>query len=94
MDGVLVFDSEYRVYQSYLTIPQYGLLPILQMSLSPAETSRSYIIETNNGQVRRNQQHLTSMPAEQHPCVTRSSPVQIRSKTGTVVGPTDRLSIH
>ena len=62
--------------------------------VSPAETPRSYIVETNNGQVRRNQQHLTPMPIEQHPCVTRSSPVQTRSKTGTVVRPPERLSLH
>ena len=64
------------------------------MVVSPAETSRSYIVETNNGQVRRNQQHLTPMPTKQHPCVTCSSPVQTRSKTGTVVTPPERLSIH
>ena len=62
--------------------------------ISPAGTPRSYIVETSNGQVRRNQQHLTPIPTEQHPCVTRSSPVQTRSRTGTVVTPPNRLGIY
>ena len=61
--------------------------------VSPAGTPRSYIVETNGGQVRRNQQHLTPMPTKQHPCVTRNSPVQTRSRTGIVVRPSDRLAL-
>ena len=37
--------------------------------VSPAETPRSCIVETNNGQVKKNQQHLTLKPIKQHPCV-------------------------
>ena len=59
--------------------------------VSPAGTPRSYIVETSNGQVRRNQQHLTPVPTEQHPSVTRDSPVQTRSRTGAVVRPPERL---
>ena len=61
--------------------------------VSPAGAPRSYIVETNSGQVKRNQQHLTPMPTEQHPCVTRHSPVQTRLRTGIVVRPPDRLAL-
>ena len=58
---------------------------------SQADAPRSYLVETPTGQVRRNQQHLTPMPVQQHPCVTRDSPVRTRAKTGTVVRPPERL---
>ena len=40
--------------------------------VAPARTPRSCIAETSNGQVRRNQQHLTPMLTVQHDMIVQS----------------------
>ena len=63
----------------------------------PANTPRSYLVDTDSGQVRRNRSHLTirpdSQPSEQrnndnHPS---RSPIQTRIRTGTPIFPPERL---
>lgn len=64
-----------------------------------ADTPRSYLVETPQGQLRRNRAHLSVMPDgrqsssntdRQRPTQTRS-PIQTRSRTGTRIGPPERL---
>ena len=67
--------------------------------ISPANTPKSYMVETDSGTVRRNRQHLTvipertDIPAEQDQTCRgpRASPIMTRSKTGTPIVPLDRL---
>ena len=68
--------------------------------VKPADTPRSYIVETNSGSVRRNRQHLTVTPEgdfttnPQQESISRgpqSSPIATRSRTGTPINPPDRL---
>ena len=76
--------------------------------ISRHNASRSYVVETRKGDVRRNCQHLTEIPEsmdsstniqepynnppEQEHGIQSQSPIQTRSKTGTSVLPPDRLS--
>ena len=67
---------------------------------SPAETPRSYLVETPAGQVRRNRQHLriipnvpntTTYPTPETTNATQRSPIQTRSRTNTFIPPPDRF---
>ena len=67
--------------------------------IGPANTPRSYIIQTPSGVVRRNQFHITPRPAvDNSENVTQSEHdsgcdrVTTRSQTGTRVGPPPRLT--
>ena len=63
--------------------------------ISPADTPKSYMVETDSGTVRHNRQHLTvipertDIPAEQDQTHRgpRASPIMTRSKTGTPIVP-------
>jgi len=50
--------------------------------ISPAETPRSYIVSTPDGELRRNRYHLTER-----------SPVMTRSRSGVTLRPLDRLRL-
>ena len=71
-----------------------------------AGTPRSLVVTTSTGTLRRNRTHLTAQPEaqpqseseqEKHPPTSASSqepqrnPIMTRSRTGTIVGPPERL---
>ena len=60
---------------------------------APADTPRSYLIETPSGEVRRNRAHLTIIPdsKETEHTPTPRSPIQTRTRTGTDIVPPERL---
>ena len=64
--------------------------------LQPANTPRSYNVETPFGIVRRNQSHLSPRPGEGPSATAPTEPQQrtiaTRSRTGTYVGPPSRLT--
>ena len=72
-----------------------GDQPVSGRVISPADTPRSYIVETPSGQVRRNRQHLNQMPESQDPQgqieLPTRDPIMTRSRTGTTVTPPNRL---
>ena len=66
----------------------------------PADTPRSYIVDTPNGQVRRNRLHLNSQPdnstrsrtdEDQPNSTPPCSPIMTRSHTNTTIRPPDRF---
>ena len=65
--------------------------------LGPANTPRSYMVDTDSGQIRPNRSHLTirpdSQPSKQENVGNHlsRSPVQTRTCTGTPIFPPDRL---
>jgi hypothetical protein len=69
--------------------------------VSPANSPRSYVVDTPTGVVRRNRQHLNVAPEKSEdsesesnkPSTEQSQPNRIvtRSQTGTVVKPPERL---
>ena len=70
--------------------------------ISRSETPRSYVVQTDTGNVRRNRQHLTVVPdrtrqsQEQTPAPTTTSltprsPILTRSRTGTQTRPPIRF---
>ena len=69
--------------------------------ISTSNEPRSYIVSTPTGQVRRNRQHIVPIPSQTSLSETdpetqsnefQRSPVQTRSRTGTIVSPPDRLT--
>ena len=65
--------------------------------VSPAEQSRSYIIDTPTGELRRNRSDLTVIPsprneADQPIPVTAPRRIATRSQTGTEIKPPERLA--
>ena len=71
--------------------------------VSPANTPRSYIVDTPSGQVRRNRNQLTVVPQQQPPVnnqqqngadTNQEPPRRIctRSQTGTMIHPPERLA--
>ena len=69
--------------------------PVPGRVVSPANTPRSYVVDTPSGLVRRNRQHLneTQPPqkvtdAEANPA---RSPIQTRLRSGATLHPPDRL---
>ena len=72
-----------------------GEQPSTGKVISVADTPRSYIVETQTGQVRRNRQHLNIVPPNSK-SIDRTEPptqeqIMTRSRTGTIVSPPDRL---
>ena len=72
-----------------------GDQPVAGRVVLPADTPRSYIVETPSGQVRQNRQHLNQMPESQDPQgqieLPTRDPIMTRSRTGTTVTPPNRL---
>ena len=67
--------------------------------VSPARTTKSYIMRTAAGEIRRNRSHLRVMPettegptTEQAGPLPQSSPIITRSRTGVVLRPPERLA--
>ena len=64
--------------------------------VQPANTPRSYMVETPSGLVRRNLSHLSPRPGEGPPATVPTEPQQrtiaTPSRTGTYVGPPSRLT--
>ena len=67
---------------------------------SPSGSPRSYVVDTPTGSVRRNRQHLIPVPSDPPtdtpiPLDTssRRSPIQTRSRTGTVIRPPNKLNL-
>lgn len=66
---------------------------------SPAETPRSYVVETPSGMLRRNRSHLIPLngdPPSHSPPLTLNvprSPIMTRSRTGTEIRPPDKLNL-
>ena len=64
--------------------------------VQPANTPRSYMVETPSGIVRRNQSHLSPRPGEGPSTTAPTEPQQrtiaTQSRTGTYVGPPSRLT--
>ena len=52
--------------------------------VSAAGTPRSYVVDTPNGQVRRNRFHLNERPAEPEAAETVPEQIMTRSRTGTI----------
>ena len=64
--------------------------------VQPANTPRSYMVETPSGIVRRNQSHLSprlgERPSDTVPTEPQQRTIATRSRTGTYVGPPSRLT--
>ena len=77
-----------------------GNQPILGRVITPANTPRSYLVETPTGRIRRNQQHLNIVPenttdptlSDRVPA-TRSR-MMTRSQTGTEIVPPKRYQLQ
>ena len=64
-------------------------------SYKSATTSRSYIVETPSGEIRRNRSQLNVQPSETSKHSTQSqqrSPIKTRSQTGNFISPPERLA--
>ena len=75
-----------------------GDRPVEGRVVHPAETPRSYIVETPSGRVRRNRVHLNPMPNDatddatiDHTQRPSRDPIMTRTRTGTAIHPPDRL---
>ena len=70
-----------------------GTQPVPGRVVLPANTPRSYLIDTPSGRVRRNRQHLNVMPDNTEHSDSDPSPNRImtRSQTGTAIRPPDRF---
>ena len=80
-----------------------GNEPTKATVVQPAETPRSYIVETPSGEVRRNRQHLNIEPnptsddtptikkTTSHAATLTRDPIITRSRSGTMIKPPDRL---
>ena len=77
-----------------------GTEPVRGTVVANADSPRSYIVETPNGQVRRNREHLNIVPGSQEPpeqTQPRTQPrslVMTRMRTGTLIVAPDRLQIR
>ena len=78
-----------------------GQQPATGTVIQPADTPRSYIVNTPSGQIRRNRQHLNIVPTQQEPTdqtnppdqtvIPIRDPIVTRSRSGTAILPPDRL---
>ena len=59
-----------------------------------ANTPRSYIVQTPNGEIRKNRSHLNIVPSATKTPTKEAvirSPIMTRSQTGTAINPPNRL---
>ena len=77
-----------------------GNQPIPGRVITPANTPKSYLVETPTGRIRRNQQHLNIVPENttdptlsDHGPATRSR-MMTRSQTGTEIVPSKRYQLQ
>ena len=82
-----IYDQQYKTRPLDPLLPEAPVLirtgddePVPGCIVSPAETPRSYIVSTPDGELRRTRYHLTER-----------SPVMIRSRSGVTLRPPDRL---
>ena len=63
-------------------------------TITAADTPRSYIIQTANGESRRNRSQLNVIPPpiETSTATNKRSPILTRSRTGTSITPLERLA--
>ena len=69
--------------------------------ITTADTPRSYLVESSDGQICRNRTHLNVVPENQAtgsehlkgPPTPQRNPIMTRSRTGTNTTPPDRLSL-
>ena len=68
--------------------------PVSGTVISPADTPRSYMVETPAGLLHRNRQHLNQVPKNEESSNQETftrEPIMTRSRTGTRIQPPDRF---
>ena len=68
--------------------------PTTGRTIAPADTPRSYIVQTPSGDIRRNRSQLNIRPTSttNDPTTRDRSPIRTRTRTGTTISPPVRLS--
>ena len=68
--------------------------PTTGRTIAPADTPRSYIVQTPSGDIRRNRSQLNirSTSTTNDPTTRDRSPIRTRTRTGTTISPPVRLS--
>ena len=74
---------------------QYGLTQIPGRIAQPGNPPRSYVVDTQSGQVRRNHRDLKVRTEDLKNTGTNSEPpraITTRSRAGTIIKPPNRLT--